>query len=141
MTGLVDLSPVLKDWPEVQNDLRRAFEELTKFALGLPRAQGSLVSRSGVSHSFRVDLENPLENRQRPVFMLVDVVLSPADPWFLSVCFYEDEVTDPEELGNPIPQGLYDETGYCFDVDEYDRELLEYLEERGREAHKAASGS
>ena len=133
-----DLSPVLDQWPEDQGGLRRAFQELVAFALGLQRAQGSLVSRTGVSHSFRVDLENRGPSRPRPVFMLVDVVVSPADPWFLSVCFYEDEVTDPEDLGNPIPQGLYDETGYCFDVDEYDAELLKYLEHRGREAHGAA---
>lgn len=139
MSGPVDLSLVLADWPEDQAGLRRAFQELTAFAQDLPGARGSLVSRAGVSHSFRADLATPGKNRARPVFMLVDVVVSPADPWFLSVCFYEDEVTDPEELGNPIPQGLYDETGYCFDVDEYDSDLMAYLENRGREAHGAAS--
>ena len=43
-------------------------------------------------------------------------------------------MSDPNELGNAIPQGLFNETGYCFDVDEEDPELLVYLKERQIEA-------
>ena len=70
---------------------------------------------------------------------MADVIISPSNPWFLSVCFYEDEITDPKELGNPIPQGLYGENGYCFDVDDYDPGLLTYLKDRMIEAHQTAS--
>jgi len=68
----------------------------------------------------------------------VDVV-EDAGVRFLSVCFYADEVDDPAELGNAIPQGLFQETGYCFDVEDYDPEQVEYLLERLSKAYSAAS--
>jgi hypothetical protein len=67
------------------------------------------------------------------VFFLIDVVEA-ADERFLSVCFYDDEIEDPRELGNAIPQGLFQETGYCFDLEEDDPELVEYLRQRVIEA-------
>jgi len=61
----------------------------------------------------------------------------PENRW-LSVCFYADTVTDPESLGNLVPEGIMGENGYCFDVFEEDSSLFEYLEERIREACKHA---
>jgi hypothetical protein len=55
-------------------------------------------------------------------------------------CFYENEITDPDGLGNPIPKGLFDETGYCFDVDDYDADQIQYLKDRLAEARQAAFG-
>ncbi len=135
------LSDLMAAWPENQAGLRRAFSELTENAEARTGTEVSLISRAGVSHSFRATLDNPGPNRKRPVYFLVDVIVSEADPWFLSVCFYEDEITDPEDLGNPIPQGLFEETGYCFDVDDYDAVLLNYLTQRIAEAHHRAMAS
>jgi len=52
------------------------------------------------------------------------------------VCFYADAVSDPEGLGNLIPGGIMGNDGYCFDVFEQNASLLQYLEERIREASK-----
>lgn len=133
------IEQLLASWPPDQPELLTVFNHLSSTAREMPGVKSELVSRPGVSHSFRAALEFPKPGRNRPVFLLIDVVVSQSEPWFLSVCFYADEITDPEELGNPIPKGLYEETGYCFDVETLD-EQMDYLIERMKEAHAAAGG-
>lgn len=139
MDTSITLERISASWPSAQSGLGQAFEELTGEARRMSGTKPSLIYRDGVSYSFRAALIDSPRDRTRPAFCLVDVIISPSDPWFLSVCFYEDEITDPKELGNPIPQGLYGETGYCFDVDDYGPGLLTYLKDRMIEAYQAAS--
>lgn len=137
--GAQALYKVLDDWPKEQAGLKTAFQRLMQYAGAKDGVERSFVSRPGVSYSLRFDLKSRPDSRERPVFFLTDVVV--AGELFLSVCFYEDEISDPEELGNAIPQGLFQETGYCFDVDDDncgDEDLLAYLEERIDEAHAQA---
>jgi hypothetical protein len=134
---LPELESFLAQWPASQAGLKRSLTILRAWAQDLPGSALSFVARPGVSHSLRFDLDPKPAGRQRPVFFLVDVVAS-AGELFLSVCFYEDEVSDPEDLGNAIPQGLFMETGYCFDVDDYDEAQMTYLRARLLEAHAAA---
>lgn len=93
------------------------------------------VVREGVSASLRA--ARPRFASERSLFCLVDVIHDVAGPW-LSVCFYAESVTDPENLGNLVPQGLLGEDGYCFDVEDPDPALEQYLVERLAEA--AAAG-
>jgi hypothetical protein len=58
------------------------------------------------------------------------------DPRWLSVCFYGDMITDPEEKGDLVPEGLMGEDGYCFDVDENDPEHIDYICRRLDEAYE-----
>ena len=132
-----EIKRFLEGWPPAQTGLQRAFLTLKSWAEALPGASASFVARPGVSHSLRLDLDPRPPGRARQVFFLVDVVPAGGE-LFLSVCFYEDEVSDPQELGNAIPQGLFRETGYCFDVDDYDQEQMDYLRERLIEAHRSA---
>jgi hypothetical protein len=127
-------------WPEDQPGLWSIFRELVAYAQDRTASRTSIVERPGVSFSFRAEPSRPVKGRARPVFFLMDAVVSEQDPWFLSVCFYDDEISDPRELGNPIPRGLYDETGFCFDVDDYNADLLKYLEDRISEAYLSATG-
>lgn len=129
----------LEQWPAAQAAVKKALVELRAAALGLDGAAESFVARPGISHSLRYDLDPKPAGRRRPVFFLIDVVEAGGEH-FLSVCFYEDEIEDPRELGNAIPQGLFQETGYCFDVDEYDREQIDYLRGRLSQAHRNAAG-
>lgn len=129
---------IFRNWPENQKGLYKAFARLTDQAQNQPECTWKLLARPGISYSFRAAPADGPPSRKRPVYFLVDIVISQADPWFLSVCFYEDEISDPEDLGNPIPQGLFQETGYCFDVDDFDPRQLEYLEERMIEARQSA---
>ncbi len=125
-------------WPENQQPLQEVFKDLIGIALAKPGVKGELISRPGVSHSFRASAHGG-PDRNRPLFFLVDVVVSAAEPWFLSACFYEDEVSDPEERGDAIPEGLFNETGYCFDVEEADDDLQAYIKIRMDEAFRAAT--
>lgn len=132
------LEEMLGSWPLEQTDLKQALLQLKDHAASRPGAALSFVSRPGVSHSLRFDLDPRPASRQRPVFFLVDVAPI-GDELFLSVCFYEDEISDPRELGNAIPQGLFQETGYCFDLDRPEPEFMAYLLERIDQAHQAAA--
>ncbi len=131
---------ILASWPAEQKDLSEAFMDLTLEARMLPNIKWELLVRKGVSYSFRVSTNDNSKKRQRPVFCLMDVVMSKFEPWFLSVCFYEDEITDPSGLGNCIPSGLFEETGYCFDLEENDISVVSYLKDRLAEAHRVALG-
>ena len=134
-----ELEALLAGWPAAQEGLKRCLLELKAAALEVPGAVLGLVSRPGVSHSLRFDLRPRPAGRERPVFFLCDVV-DLGDELMLSVCFYEDEISDPEQLGNAIPRGLFDETGYCFDAEEYDPDQIAYLTRRIAEAAAAARG-
>ncbi len=136
---IATLEDLLSAWPQDQAPLRQALMELMDHAGSRPGAVLELVSRPEVSHSLRFDLKPRPPGRQRPVFFLVDVVLA-AEEMFLSVCFYADEISDPRELGNAIPRGLFEETGYCFDLDQPEDEFMDYLLARIDEAHARAWG-
>lgn len=135
-----ELNAYLAAWPADQAGLKKALVELRQAALALAGASETFIARPGISHSLRYDLDPRPAGRARQVFFLVDVVQD-AGVRFLSVCFYEDEVDDPEELGNAIPQGLFSETGYCFDVDDYDPDQMTYLLARLKVAHRSASAA
>jgi hypothetical protein len=135
-----DLRRLLTAWPAGQRPLRQAFAELTGAALRWPDVAWTIVDRPGISWSWRARLEPAPEGRTRPVFFMIDVLVSEHEPWWLSVCFYEDEITDPAGEGNAVPQGLFDETGYCFDVEDFDPEQIGYLSQRVVEAFLAAGG-
>ncbi len=134
------LATYLEQWPADQAAIKQAFLELRQTAQGLAGVAETFVARPGISHSLRYDLAPRPAGRQRPVFFLVDVVEFEGQR-FLSVCFYAEEIEDPQELGNAIPQGLFQETGYCFDLEEYDPELVAYLRQRVSEARDNAAGA
>ena len=122
----ITFDEIYQCWPSRQVGLQQAFKCLTTRARKQSGCDWALLARPGVSYSFRGSLAESCPCRTRPVYLLIDIVISEVDPWFLSVCFYEDEITDPRELGNPIPEGLFQETGYCFDVDDNDPEMIDY---------------
>ncbi|MBU0514136.1 MAG: hypothetical protein KJ621_05130 [Proteobacteria bacterium] len=134
------LRRLLDQWPVRQRPLRQVFAELTGAAIRWPDVAWTIIERAGISFSWRARLDPAPEGRTRPVFFLIDIIISDSEPWWLSVCFYEDEVIDPAEAGNAVPQGLFEETGYCFDVEDFDREQTGYLSERVMEAFQNAGG-
>ena len=68
------------------------------------------------------------------VFIIDD---DPSERW-LSVCFYGEMITDPDEAGDLIPEGLLGEDGYCFDLYEYDPDEVAYLKQRLSQARENA---
>lgn len=91
-------------------------------------------SRPGVTYSLRARHLNQLG---KPLFAMIDVIDD--EPRWLSVCFYDQMVTDPEDRGDWVPGGLLGEDGLCFDIEGESEELLAYLKKRIIEAHNAAS--
>ena len=135
-----EMDRFLAQWQEEQTGTKAAFRRLKKSLSVQPRLLLSFKSRPGVSCSLRASVPN--REGGGPLFALVDIVDDDPEKRWLSVCFYEETVTDPSELGNRVPQGILGEDGYCFDVTGYDEDLLSYLEERIDEAYeKRAQGA
>ena len=68
---------------------------------------------------------------------MVDVIED--DPRWLSVCFYGDMISDPEEKGDFVPGGLLGQDARCFDINQYSEEELRYIKARMDEACTAAA--
>ncbi|WP_449246044.1 hypothetical protein [Desulfarculus baarsii] len=135
--GDKQLANLLADWPEFQDELREAFVSLKDYAAKLPGVVMEFIARPGVSNSLRLDLEPRPAGRQRPLLAMIDAV--PMEGMMmLSVCFFADEVDDPEERGDLIPGGLMGSDGYCFDHDGQEPDMTDYLKRRIKAAHAKA---
>ena len=130
-----ELDALLNDWKDNDNQTRKAFTELVDYVNTLPDITLDFVSRPGVSYSFRP--RHTAQNK-RPLFAMVDVIDDDPDDRWLSVCFYGDLVTDPQEIGDWVPEGLLGEDACCFDMYEYDEQDIAHLKERISEAHSNA---
>ena len=125
----------LTRWQADPKRVRPFFARLLE-ALRGPENEMEFVERDGVSASLRAKIPGPNKSAASgELFCLVDVVEDVDGRW-LSVCFYADTVSDPEERGNLVPLGLLGEDGYCFDVEEPDSVLEDYVLERIDEARK-----
>ncbi|MCB2227530.1 MAG: hypothetical protein KQH53_12705 [Desulfarculaceae bacterium] len=132
------LEQFLAEWPGEQAALKGIYQSFLAGVRALPGVKETFLPRPGVSYSLRWDLAQRPAGRERPLFAMADVVPLGADELMLSICFFGDEVNDPEELGNLIPDGMYGGDGFCFDVEGDDPELGVYCLARAREAHAAA---
>ena len=123
----------IQSWTEEDSpEIRKAFVELCEYLKVLSDSTFEFIERPGVSYSLRPKHQM---QKKRPLYVMVDVIDdTPGERW-LSVCFYGEMITDPNEMGDLIPQGLLNEDGYCFDVSEYDPDMIQYLKTRLEEAH------
>ncbi len=130
---MTELETFLDSWTDDPNGVKKAFLRLKGVLEGLSEATVTFVPRPPASYSLRA--EPP---RGRPVITMVDVATLDGER-FLSVCFYADTITDPEERGDLIPDGLLSKDGYCFDLDSDDDDAVGYVEARILEAAAAFS--
>ena len=68
---------------------------------------------------------------------MVDVIED--EPKWLSVCFYAEMIKDPDEKADMVPGGLLGEDGMCFDLEEWDDDLVQYIQIRLDEAFQSAA--
>ncbi len=132
---MTELETFIAEWKETDTKTRQAFVELADHLNTLADTSLEFNARPGVSYSLR-----PRHSGQdkRKLFAMVDVIDDdPSDRW-LSVCFYGEMVTDPEEVGDLVPEGLMGEDGYCFDLYEYDADDMAYIKARLTQAHQNA---
>lgn len=131
-----DIKTFIDGWKDSPRQIRESFVQLKNHLDAKDSLLYTFKARPGVSYSLRA---KHMLQQTRELFVIMDVIDDDPDSRWLSVCFYPDMITDPEERGNIIPLGLLGEDGYCFDYDEWDEEFLQYLEKRMDEAHRRAS--
>ena len=127
----VDLDAFLASWTEDENAVRPLFLSLYSLLQGLDGVELEYKGRPGVSHSLRALYPG---RKDRPLFALVDIIDDAPEARWLSICFYADLITDPEELGDVVPGGLAGEDARCFDVDAPEG-MEPFLLERLKEAY------
>ncbi len=127
----------IADWQETDTKTKQAFTELLDHLNSLDDITLEFNARPNVSYSLRPCHAN---QKDKSLFAMVDVIDDDPEERWLSVCFYGEMITDPDESGDLIPEGLLGEDGYCFDLYEYDADEVAYLKDRLTQAHKNAAG-
>jgi hypothetical protein len=127
-----EIDSFIEAWPESPDQCRDLFQKLFDFLKQLDGAGIEFHARPGLTYSMRGVPEGV---SAYTLFVMVDVIED--KPRWLSVCFYEHMVTDPDGRGDSVPGGLLGEDGLCFDAETYDEQLFAYLCERISEACKA----
>jgi hypothetical protein len=135
-SAALEIEAFLDGWKGDVQPMRDWFRLFCQELSSMDGVTLAFVARPGVSYSIRPVHKMQIE---RDKFAIVDVIDDDPDERWLSVCFYEDMITDPNERGELIPGGLAGKDGYCFDLCENDRELALYLLDRLKEAGAAAA--
>ncbi len=130
------LAEFIDTWPETPAGSRRTFIRLKDHLENKDPVVLAFKARPGVSYSLRA--RTPGQTRE--LFVMVDVIDDDPQNRWLSVCFYGEMITDPEERGDVIPGGLLNEDGHCFDIEASDDTLVNYVLARIDEAYQSAAG-
>ena len=126
----------MAQWSQDPGRVKTALQKILNILLANKGTVLYFHARPGVSYSLRASVAHR-DPKHRPYYAIVDIVEEPHGNRWLSICFYADTVSDPEDMGNLIPKGLLHEDGYCFDVDSCDEQVLSYLKDRINEAYNA----
>jgi hypothetical protein len=129
-----ELNAFVEQWRETPDKNKETFLHFRDCLSAKEGVELEFISRPGVTHSLRAAHAG---QKKRGLFVMVDVIED--EPRWLSVCFYGEMITDPEEKGDFVPQGLLGEDAVCFDIEERDEALIRYIELRLDEAHRSAS--
>ncbi len=127
------LAVFIEEWKELSEENMEVFLHLKDYLGNKEGVMLEFIPRPGVTYSLRAAHE---AQKNKKLFAMVDVIED--TPRWLSVCFYNEMVTDPEEKGDFVPEGLLGEDALCFDVEERDEALLRYIETRLDEACRNA---
>ncbi len=128
-----ELNTFIEEWKEPQSKNKETFLHLKKY---LDKKEGvslDFIARPGVTYSLRAV---HTDQQDEELFVMVDVI-EDTTKW-LSICFYGDMITDPEERGDFVPGGLLGADALCFDLEEQDEALVRYIETRLDEAYQHA---
>lgn len=129
-----ELKNFIDGWKETPEKNREAF---LRFKDHLESKDGVILdfkARPGISYSLRASHSN---QKNRKLFVMVDVIED--EPKWLSVCFYAEMIKDPDEKADMVPGGLLGEDGMCFDLEEWDDDLVQYIQIRLDEAFQSAA--
>lgn len=131
-----EINNLTENWQDKESKTKEAFMRLKDHLEKMEDLDFDFNARAGVSYSLRPRHKN---QQKRLLFAMLDVIDDdPSDRW-LSVCFYGEMISDPDEQGDIVPGGLMGEDGHCFDLDSFDDDLLSYIEARLSEAYQSAA--
>lgn len=131
--ALQELNNFLADWEDTEEKNKAVFGRLKAF---LEQKEGVTLHfnpRPGLTYSLRAAHVN---QKEKSLFAMVDVIED--TPRWLSVCFYGAMISDPEENGDFVPEGLLGEDAVCFDIESWEDGLIAYVEARLEEAWQSA---
>lgn len=126
----------IEGWSDDSAGIKNAF---LRFRSKLEKIGGvtfDFKARPGVSYSLRAKHE---KQKNRSLFVMIDIVDDDPEARWISMCFYGDLITDPDERGDLVPGGLLGEDGHCFDLSEWSDEMADYLDAKLAEAAENAS--
>jgi len=133
---IAELDDFINQWTDSSNKIKQAFLQLLDHMEQKGQVQFEFIPREGLTYSLRLGHPN---QTSRPLFAMIDVIED--DPRWLSVCFFGELITDPEEKGDMVPEGLLGEDAHCFDVEVFDEADVAYVTARLDEAFARASGA
>lgn len=136
MTTEINQQSFLTEWVTDPNQTKQAYIRLKEALEGYSGVDTDFKARPGITFSLRGKHKNQTE---RQLFVMVDVIDDDPDSRWLSVCFFGHMITDPEEKGDLVPEGLLGEDGYCFDLYEWDEDEFNYVMQRMNEAFQSAA--
>lgn len=128
------LRQFIDEWQDTPEKNRKAFIDLKDYLAAKEGVTLDFKPRPGVTYSLRAVHANQTD---KELFVMVDVIED--DPRWLSVCFYGAMISDPEEEGDFVPEGLLGEDAICFDIMENNDDQMQYVKARLDEAHSAAA--
>ena len=131
-----ELDAFLADWKHGSDGVKPLFQSLYACLAGLGGVSLEYKGRPGVSHSLRA---RHAAQKERALFVLVDIIDDDPEARWLSVCFYADMVTDPAGRGDVVPGGLAGDDACCFDIDNPDADMEAYMTARLQEAYGNAA--
>jgi ligand-binding sensor protein len=126
----------INDWVDDTLCIKTIFISLFQDLLQKEEVQIEFHERPGISFSLRGVHK---KQKDRPLFVMIDIIDDDPKQRWLSVCFYGDTIEDPDDQGDLIPGGLLGSDGYCFNLTEFDESLKEYVGQRIQEAYEHAS--
>lgn len=129
-----ELNTFLEEWKETPEKNKEIFLHFREYLSNKEGVGLDFISRPGVTYSLRAV---QVEQKEKDLFVMVDVI-EDVSRW-LSVCFYSEMITDPEEKGDFVPSGLLGEDAVCFDLEEPGEALIRYVETRLDEACENAA--
>jgi len=132
--AIKELELFVKGWADSPEQNKKAFVRLKDYIASKPGVNIDFLPRTGITYSLRATHEN---QKNKPLFAMVDVIEDQLR--WLSVCFYSGMISDPDEKGVFIPEGILGDDAVCFDLEEYSEDGIQYLEARLDEAYKSVT--
>ena len=129
-----DMCNLLDEWTNGPQYIKNAFIKFKDNLLKKENITINFVSRPGITYSLRVTVkENP--QADKPLFAMMDIIDDDPENRWLSVCFFGEMISDPDDSGDFVPEGLLGEDACCFDFDEDDNDMFQYIQQRIDEAY------